>query len=525
MKMTPTTAGFASAAPLPAKAPAPGASGAGGRPGRFLSVGTKGLLVFVALLGYLIGISLFALHQKKLLLQDFERMQTAIEEETILSQAHVSIFHAIGALTVNFNDPEVDVGMRRIAMHQQLFLTRQAEVTERFPRLIAHAAQVNSAFARANIEPSHANLNVLITELLESEGHLESTIAGVREKRKALSENYRAQSNAAALTVVLLSALGLLLLGTAIGLFFRRLVDDLRLLQSVALETVRGIRGKSLTVTRHDEVGQLMVAVNSMADTLDQSARELMLERQRYFHKEKMAAIGTLAAGIAHEIGNPIAAISGVAQEMMDRRAAGEGAGNQADRDGHPELILAHTTRLAAITREISMFAAPSTAESQLLDLNANVRSTTRLIRYDKRLEHIALHLELDSQLPAIHGVADQLTQLIMNLLINAMDALQSVSGRAPGILIQTGADQRQAWMLVNDNGCGMTQQTLSRAFEAFFTTKVVGKGTGLGLSLCYSIVKAHGGSIDIQSTPGAGTQVQVCFPLGAPSPQEAPPL
>jgi signal transduction histidine kinase len=70
--------------------------------------------------------------------------------------------------------------------------------------------------------------------------------------------------------------------------------------------------------------------------------------------------------------------------------------------------------------------------------------------------------------------------------------------------------------MFVNDNGCGMTEQTLSHVFEAFFTTKVVGQGTGLGLSLCYSIVKAHEGTIDIQSTPGIGTQVQVCFPLDA---------
>jgi signal transduction histidine kinase len=167
------------------------------------------------------------------------------------------------------------------------------------------------------------------------------------------------------------------------------------------------------------------------------------------------------------------------------------------------------------------MFAAPSTAESQLLDLNAIVRSTSRLIRYDKRLGPIDLQLELDPHLPAIQGTADQLTQLIINLLINAMDALQAVDGRMPAILIQTGADAERAWMFVNDNGCGMTAQTLSHVFEAFFTTKVVGQGTGLGLSLCYAIVKAHEGSIDIQSTPGAGTQVQVCFPLDQTFTQE----
>ena len=379
--------------------PSPGEAGAQGRRATFLSVGSKGLLVIAVLLAYLMGISLFALHQKQQLQQNFEHMQTAMEEEAVLSQA------------------------------------------------LADDAQ--------------------------------GTLAAARKKRQALSERYRVQSQSAAQTMLLLGGLGLLLLGLAVALFFRRMVS----------------------------------AVNRMGDTLDQSARDLMLERQRYFHKDKMAAIGTLAAGIAHEIGNPIAAISGVAQEMMDRRDSGLGALEVAG-DGHPELILAQTKRLAAITREISMFAAPSTAESQLLDLNAIVRSTSRLIRYDKRLEPIDLQLELDPHLPAIQGTADQMTQLIINLLINAMDALHEVDARVPAILIQTGADTEHAWMFVNDNGCGMTPQTLSHVFEAFFTTKVVGQGTGLGLSLCYSIVKAHEGTIDIQSTPGVGTQVQVRFPL-----------
>ncbi len=413
----------------------PGESGTAGATGQrsyVLPVGSKGLLVFALLLAYLLGVSLFALHQKQQLLQDFEHLQTAMEEEAVLLQAQVVAYQAMAELGVQGKQAGRDAGPLALA------------------------------------------------------GDGQSTLTAARDKRLALSAHYRAQSQSAIQTLLLLGALGLLLLGLAIGLFFRRMVS----------------------------------AVRSMGDTLDQSARDLMLERQRYFHKDKMAAIGTLAAGIAHEIGNPIAAISGVAQEMMDRRDSGLGALEVAG-DGHPELILAQTKRLAAITREISMFAAPSTAESQLLDLNAIVRSTSRLIRFDKRLGPIALQLELDPHLPAIQGTADQLTQLIINLLINAMDALQALDARAPSILIQTGADAERAWMFVNDNGCGMTAQTLSHVFEAFFTTKLVGQGTGLGLSLCYAIVKAHEGSIDIQSTPGAGTQVQVCFPLDATFTQE----
>ena len=510
-----------SAAPEPGTASVPGDSGVGSGGTYFLSVGTKGLLVFVALLAYLMGASLFAMHQKKLLFQEFEKMQSTIEEETNLAQTRVSIFHVIGAITANFSEDDLDAEMRRIAMHQQLstqlFHSRQTEVTTRFPMSASNAGDVNAAFARANKEPSLANLKLLITQLVDSESDLEHRIAQVRERRKALSAQYRAQSDAAALTVWLLGVLGLLLLGTSIGLFFRRLVADLRLLQNAALATVRGIRGKPIAVTRNDEVGQLMVAVNSMADTLDQSEKDLMLERQKYFHQEKMAAIGTLAAGIAHEIGNPIAAISGIAEQMIERRGQGlVDCGAKECGNCHPELIFEQTTRLAAITREISEFSSPAAGEPQLFDLNAQLRSTVNLIRYDKRLQNISLHLNLDSQLPAIQGLADQITQLIMNLLINAMDALVAISGRSPSIEIQTGFDARRVWVLVSDNGCGMTPATLSRAFEAFFTTKTAGKGTGLGLSLCYSIVKEHGGSVEIQSTPDVGTKVKVFFPLPA---------
>ena len=490
-------------------------SGQTGGDGFFLSVGAKGVLVFVALIAYLTGIAMFAIHQKDLLFRDFENIQEAISDEAILAQAHVSIFHAIGALTVNMNDADPEAGMRRIQMHQNLYHTRQSEVTARFPLRASNAGHVKAAFEAANRDASQENLKLLVTELLESESELERLTEETREKRKSLSLQYRTRSDAAALTVIVLGALGLLLLAAAVGFFFRRLVHDLRVLQNAALATVRGIRSQPMVVSRHDEVGQLMMAVNSMADTLDQSAKELMLERQKYFHQEKMAAIGALAAGISHEIGNPIAAISGITQEMIDRRALGEIACNAMGCGPcRPELIHAQTIRLAAITREISVFASPGTAEPQLLDLNGQLRNTVSLIRYDKRLGQSKLQLELDSQLPAIHGVSDQLTQLTMNLLINAMDALESVGERTPSIVVKTGANEQHVWMLVSDNGCGMTESTLNRVFEAFFTTKAAGKGTGLGLSLCYSIAKAHGGFIEIESTPTIGTHVKVFFPL-----------
>ena len=480
-----------------------------------LSIRAKGLIVFAALMVYSVVIAIFVFHQKNLLLYDFEEIQGALETEAMLKEADVATFHAVMAIFANIDVSDHAAGMQRIQMHHQSLLRRHAELMARLPKASLSMGALNSAWEEANKNSSKANLNRLTVELIDTKNELALLTEQVQEIRKALSERYRTKSDSVAMTTILLGMLGLGLLGANIGFFFRSLTIDLRMLQGRALDIVNGFRGQPIVIRRHDEVGQLMHAVNNMAHILDRREKELMLERQKYFHQEKMAAIGALAAGISHEIGNPIAAISGVAQEMMDRREASDNTsafGNSYD--DLPELIYTQTQRLAAITREISEFASPRAIEPEFLDLNAQLRSTSSLIRYDKRLQRVALRLELDSQLPAIYGVADQLTQLIMNLVINAMDALEGLQDREPTIVITTRAETERACMVIEDNGHGMDQQILSRVFEAFFTTKPAGKGTGLGLSLCYSITKTHGGTIEIDSTPGVGTRVQVFFPL-----------
>ncbi len=280
-------------------------------------------------------------------------------------------------------------------------------------------------------------------------------------------------------------------------------------------------RAEPLPVTRRDEVGQLMEALNAMAETFDRHEKEVILKRQKLFHQEKMAAIGALAAGLSHEIGNPIAAICGIAEEMVARRQRSADCWDEC----RPEMIYAQAERLAKITREFSEFAAPRASEPQFLDLNALLRSISRLICYDARLQQVSLRLDLDSQLPAVYGVADQLAQVAMNLLINAVDGLEAGTASAPTITIATRAEPGCSALTIEDNGEGIEPANLGRVFEAFFTTKPAGKGTGLGLSLCYAIVQRHGGTIEIDSTPGAGTRVQVCFPLDDTAYNEASPL
>ncbi|MGB5326741.1 MAG: PAS domain-containing protein [Gammaproteobacteria bacterium] len=242
-----------------------------------------------------------------------------------------------------------------------------------------------------------------------------------------------------------------------------------------------------------------------------QAQHELDTSREQYFHQDKMVAIGQLAAGILHEVGNPIAAIAGAAAEFKQTFG---GVGKDGDVNRNIELIDEQITRLGKITREIADFASPRPRERELLDLNGLLRSTTRLLTYDQRFSSIGVDLKLDKNLPAIVGVADQLTQVFMNLLINAMDACAGNEAGKDCIVLSSEFDGDSVNVCVQDFGTGMSKETLEHVMELFYTTKPVGKGSGMGLSLCDTIVRAHGGTLNIESEVGKGTRVYVVLPI-----------
>lgn len=264
--------------------------------------------------------------------------------------------------------------------------------------------------------------------------------------------------------------------------------------------------------------------VGVLRDLTDRKTAEEELEktRRQYFHREKMAAVGQLAAGIIHEVGNPVSAMLGAVETT--RKSLGNDSCPVPNCPLYDEArkgldaLAEQVTRLINITQEVSEFAAPRVTQWQLLDLNQLVRSAAKMLRYDPRLDGIALNLRLDGQLPAIMGSPDQLTQVIFNLLVNAEDACEELPTGKGVITISTHPLNGGVQLAIRDNGCGMDESALGKAFDAYFTTKQSGQGLGLGLSLCRSIVAEHGGTCSIESTPGDGTTVSVSLPLNTPA-------
>ena len=267
------------------------------------------------------------------------------------------------------------------------------------------------------------------------------------------------------------------------------------------------------------DVTSYIAVILDMTDQL-RAQEEVESTRQQYFHQEKMAAIGQLAAGILHEVGNPIAAIAGATAELklITEESKNSSAGMLDESlSANVRLIDEQTSRLAKITREIADFASPKPRQRELLDLNGLLRSTAQILSYDKRFRNTEMDIQLDRNLPAIVAVSDQLTQVFMNLLINAIDASLNKEGNQPYILIKTRISDERVHVIIKDRGEGVSKDLLNHLTEPFFTTKPEGKGTGLGLSLCSTIVQAHGGEMRIESEIGTGTTVHVYLPIDLP--------
>ncbi len=303
-----------------------------------------------------------------------------------------------------------------------------------------------------------------------------------------------------------------------------------------AMNTENLFNAREVKITRPDDthvpveiwVGRAAVADSNLTIIVLQdisqrkkAEQELVQTQQQYFHSEKMAAIGQLAAGILHEVGNPIASISGALQVINTIHSEGKCKGRECQiKDevvSNIALIEQQISRLSGITREIADFTSPRMGKYELLDLNGLIKNTVKLMRYDKRFIGIELKMELEFSLPAINGVADQLIQVIMNLIVNAFDACEACeisSSRASVIIIKTQLNAQEIQVIVEDNCTGMEAEVLQRSREAFFTTKPVGKGSGLGLSLCDAIMLKHKGRLTINSTPDQGTRVSLFFPV-----------
>lgn len=449
----------------------------------------KGMLAVAALFLYFIVASLVVESQRARITDTVEELERAHAEEDRMARVNNSLAQAIIATNERYY---------RVAGRDFADVTVAAEtVRDGMTALVPHFPYLAPIVARigAPAVTERDGLLDLREALHEAAAAMDRATLQVRGRRGELNALYRARFDQVSMISMGMSIAGMLVFGAVLLLFLTRLGWDLKRLQERALAVVKGYRGPGLAVTRDDEIGALMRSVNHMQQELIEREVQVEMARAQEFHREKMAAVGALAAQVAHEINNPIAVITGLAE------ACGERA------------IAEQARRVAAITRQIAEMSSPQPAERQLTDLNGLVENACALARYDTRLRKVQLELALDRGLPAVQAVGDHLTQVLMNLISNAADAIAEAG--VPGrIQVATQLHGGAVLLAVSDNGAGMDARTRACAFDDFFTTKPKGKGCGIGLALSRRLLRQAGGDITLESQPGQGARVTVRLPL-----------
>jgi hypothetical protein len=273
--------------------------------------------------------------------------------------------------------------------------------------------------------------------------------------------------------------------------------------------------------TRHDAPRRLLVnlgatplrdshanVVGSIVIVEDISSR-VQLEEQLQI-SEKMASIGLLAAGVAHEVNTPLTGISSFTQMLL------ESASPEDPKTQVLEKIERQTFRAAKIVNGLLNLARPAQVDSGPCDINAVINDVLSLLEHQFRTGSIQVRKELAAAAPSVQGIEHKLQQVFLNLFLNSRDAMP----KGGWLTILTREDRTGAVIEVGDTGSGIPAEMLSRIYDPFFTTKEIGKGTGLGLSIAYGIVQEHGGTITCDSHVGQGTRFTIRLPLADPKPQ-----
>ncbi len=345
-------------------------------------------------------------------------------------------------------------------------------------------------------------------------------------------------------TAILLMLVVLLLAILILTFIARVVTEPVKKLVKVTDQVSRGDLSQKVDVTQQDEIGHLSNTFNKMIESLKQSrneveeynrtleqkieerTRELEQAQAQLIQSEKLGAIGQLAAGVAHELNNPLGGILGYAQfalEKIKKNVSEQGDDPQMEKySRYLTDIEAQARRCKNIVQNLLRFSRAShITEFEDIDVNRVIEDTITFVEHQLHMSQIELKLYLDPNLPKIQGNSGQLQQVFTNLIINAMHAsppettIKIVSRYSPAVGGFGGAVELQ----FIDQGCGIPPENLKKIFEPFFTTKGIGKGTGLGLSVSYGIVKSHGGEIRIDSVKGKGATFTVILPVQKPLP------
>lgn len=366
------------------------------------------------------------------------------------------------------------------------------------------------------------DLDLLSSAIASGEGELAMLVATAQRNAEVLNEEMRreARENSAELSdearrvrsaVLVATALALAMLGIVLRMVWKRVVRPVEALREGVQRISSGDLTHRVEITTRDEIGALAREFNRMADELHgmRSGLEARVEErtQEFLRAARLAGLGTMAAGIAHEINNPLASIASCA-EGLERRLE-KGTSDPTAQREYLQIIAREAYRAHEITSRLLDFARNGGGARLRFDAPDLMRELRVLLEHRLRQRGLALEVECQADLPPLVGDPGEIKQVLLNLVANAIDASPD-GGR---IHVRWSAYDGEIVVEVQDDGPGVPPELRDRIFDPFFTTKEPGKGTGLGLAIVHRIVTAHGGRIELAGT-GKGALFRVHFPV-----------
>jgi signal transduction histidine kinase len=285
----------------------------------------------------------------------------------------------------------------------------------------------------------------------------------------------------------------------------RRITRPLERLSNAVRKIAKGDFDVNVAIRSSDEIGELSTSFNNMAGELKERESSLKKAQHALVQSEKMAAVGTLSAGLAHEVKNPLSAVLGYAQ--LSKRKLGQ-----------PDALLKHldtieteTRRCNEIIGNLMQFSRQEKGEHGPVSVNDVVEKSIAIVDHQLSLGNVSIESELADHIPEISGNANQLQQVLMNLMINAQQAMGEEGGT---VTVATLVEANSILITVSDTGPGIEADVAEKIFEPFYTTKPAGQGTGLGLSVTYGIIQDHGGNISVSRAENSGAKFIITLPL-----------
>ena len=285
----------------------------------------------------------------------------------------------------------------------------------------------------------------------------------------------------------------------------RKFNAPLESLSAAGRKIAKGDFDGEVDIKSRDEIGQLADSFNNMANELLERERSLKSAQLALVQSEKMAAVGTLSAGLAHEVKNPLSAVLGYAQ-LAKRKLSQPDVIKK-----HLDIIENETRRCNEIIGNLMQFSRQEKGEFTDVTINEVVEKSVGIVDHQLGLKNVHVNMKLAPDIPEIIGNSNQLQQVLMNLAINAQQAMEPDGGTVD---IATYFDNDNVYIRVSDTGPGISEEVVEKIFEPFFTTKAAGEGTGLGLSVTYGIIRDHNGDIRVEKADSGGARLVIALPL-----------